>query len=121
MLIQDFNFITFINFGNSINLDFTENNFLNINFTYKNKKYIFKVYKKINFSYINKSGFIQLEQKILIEDIGTMFVEAKKNKVLKHKDFYFCFIQENQLEGTINFDENSIFTTYKLGILENVE
>jgi len=120
MLMQNFKYIQFIKFDNLQNFNFDNNFYVELNFDYKGKKYRFKVYKPINFSYIAKNEVVVLEQRILIEDMGSMLVEANKNTVLKHKDFYFCFMQENQELGEQLFNIDTIFKNYKLGILSNV-
>ena len=118
MLIMNYNYIQFINFEK---LDFNfENNFFNfVKFFYKNKQYNFKIYKKIDFFY-DVNGVKKTEEHIVIEDVGKMLISAEKNKVFKHADFDFCFLQENQELGTIKFDLETIFKNYKLGILSNV-
>lgn len=107
MLIQDFKYIQFIKFEKT-DFNFENNYFNSLKFSYKNKIYTFIIFKPA------------IDKKIIIEDRGAMLTEAVKNKVLKHKDFYFCFLSEQQDLGTTEFNLNTIFTSYKLGILSNV-
>lgn len=111
MQITDFKAISFISFYNSATLDYSNNYFNKISFTYQQNTYTWLVY-------YNGKDFILEDTYVNDFSIDAkMLTKLKPYTVMRHKDFYFTFIKENGGKYDDDLNLSTIFSKYKLAIL----
>ncbi len=99
--------VTLYNFNN-LAIDFSSNYFVNLEFSFKDNIYKFKVTKNNNDELL-----LYCKDHFVISDL-------KPNVFYKGKDFYIAFVVEDFItKGFIDdkdLDETTIFNKYKLGV-----
>jgi hypothetical protein len=103
--LDNYTKLTWFNFPN-LNLDFSRNWFNEINFTYNNIRYTWRVIGGLN------------DTTLKLVEYGKLNVSAISNTLLKHNDFDFFLYDANQNPQVI-ISQDRLLKDVKLGILAN--